>query len=190
MTRTFRRLLLAFVASAAATMAGHAQGTINFANQGPGLLDAPAFDVAGGDRIAGPDAFAQLYAAPNASSLLPVGTPVAFLSGPGAGYWPPTVVSVPTVRPGEIAAVQVAWWKGAQGSTYESAAIRCSSTIFEVSTGGAGDPPSAPANLVGLHTLICIPEPMIPTLALVSMVLVWFARSPFNLGVRTVRRRG
>lgn len=134
-----------------------AQGTINFANRVAGVVDAPMLDVGCVDKVSGPDAYAQLWAGPSADTMAAGGSPVAFRSGAGAGYWPSTALTIPTVAPGAVATVQVRWWKGAAGSTYESAAIRLSGSIFSVKTGGDGSPPSPPGSLVGL-TSFCIPE--------------------------------
>ena len=163
-TGAMKRILIC-VAVALAAVTAYAQGSVNFVNRVAGSVDAPVFDVGGTTKFAGPNAFAQLYAGPLPTSLAPVGDPIAFRTGTGAGYWPSQERSIPTVAPGATAFIQVLTWKDA--STYESASIRCASCIFSVVTGGAGSPPSLPADLVGL-AFCCVPEPSTLVLGLLG----------------------
>lgn len=169
MKRTFVTLACVFAAS---TFSAHAQGTIAFGNRVVGLIDAPMFDF-GGARLAGPNAYAQLYVGGH-----PVGVPVAFRSGAGAGYWPTTTVVVPGVAPGEAAAVQAKWWRDA--SSYEAATFRCASAIISVVTGGAGSPPSLPAYMVGLTSTTCLPEASTAALGLLAACALVLWRSGQN----------
>lgn len=147
----------------------YAQGTVAFGNRVTGVLDAPVFDF-GGARLAGPNAFAQLVV--NGS---PVGDPVAFRSGAGAGYWPTASVSVPGVAAGATAAnVQVRAWKDA--ASYDAATFKGISAAFTVATGGAGSPPTLPGNLTGLTSFTLVPEPSMIALGLLGAAALMLRR--------------
>lgn len=144
---------LILIAALAATSA-FAQGTVNFNNRVTAAgLDAAIFDV-GGARLAGPDAYAQIYVGGTA-----VGTPVAFRTGTGAGYFAGGNVAIPGVAGGASASIVVNAWKGA--ATFEAASIKGSSAPINVTLGGAGEPPSTPANLIGLTSFTLVPEPSV-----------------------------
>jgi hypothetical protein len=138
----------------------YAQGTIAFGNRVTGVLDAPVFDVGGTVKLEGP-AMAQLYL-----GATPVGAPVAFRTGAGAGYWPTTSVTLPGVAAGAVAQVQVKAWKDA--ASFEAAAIKGESGVLSITTGGAGSPPTLPANLVGLTSFTLVPEPSMIALGLLG----------------------
>jgi len=148
-----------------------AQGQVNFSARVVGLYDAPVFvnTVASGVRADGPAYMAQLYAGPSASALAAIGAPIPFRTGAAAGYWTAQTASIPTVAPGANASVQVRAWAAASGATYEAALASGGgfgqSEILSVVTGGAGVPPSLPANLAGLASFAIgggvIPEPSI-----------------------------
>lgn len=151
-----------------------AQGTVNFNNKvadtGSGVVNAPFYDLGGTALLAGPNAWAQLYAGPSADTLAPIGAAAQFRTGTGAGYWnaaPNSTRTIPTVAPGASAFVKVAVWKGPSGSTcenHDSHEWCCRTLLFSVVTGGAGSPPSLPAPLLGLTSCAFVPEPS--TLAL------------------------
>lgn len=152
----------------------HAQGTVIFANYVWGVLDAPVFEADYVTRVAGPEYIAQLYAGPDSSSLAPVGPPVPFLSGAGAGYFLGGTRVIPTVAPGNVAAVQVRYFR-----TRALSGDIALTGVSLVTTGGGGSPPTLPANLVGL-TSVAFPEPEPPTtlLALLAAGLLFqFRRS-------------
>lgn len=142
------------------------QGTIAFGNRVTGVIDAPVFDVTGA-RMSGPNAFVQLYAAPVGTfPLLPAGSPVAFRTGAGAGYWPTTSVTLPNVAPGAVASVQVKFWRDA--ASFEQATIKGEFPLLAITTGGVGSPPTLPANLIGLTSVMIIPEPGMLALSLIT----------------------
>jgi hypothetical protein len=164
----------------------YAQGTVNFSNFAPPLVDAPVFNVDGTTRM-GPDWNAILYAGPQADSLAPIGPPVSFLAGEGAGYFFGGTRVIDSVPPGATAFINVRFWWIESGSSWETALCRGESSVFALATGGAGEPPSLPANLVGLQSvqilgggLACIPEPrtfLLGLLALGPFLLRLFPRS-------------
>ena len=153
---TNRLFFLSFAIFSTLTSA-FTQGTVNFANRVVGVLDAPVF--VGCERAEGPVYLVQLYAGPTSTQLGPIGDPVPFRSGVAAGYWTATARSIPTVSPGEEAAVQVRAWIASFGSTFEAALSSDIdsvgvSEILKVRTGGDGIPPVLPGNLVGLDSIL------------------------------------
>lgn len=163
------KTLLAGIACLALCAGAFAQGTVNFNNSpaAVGGTGAPIFDSDNTTRLAGTAYWAQLFAGPNASSLDAVGAALNFRTGTGAGFFNTTGVdtsrAIGTVAPGAVATVEVRAWEAAGGTTYSSAlagGFRVgTSTPITVTTGGAGSPPSLPANLVGLTSFNLIPEP-------------------------------
>lgn len=162
------RKLLIVAACTMASLASLAQGTLNFSNL-PGTVSpagAPIFDADGTTKLAGAGFLAALYAGPSAGSLVAIGATLPFRSGAGAGFLDTSSGSartVPTVAPGVAAFVQVVAWDASAGATYEAAVAaggkHGSSSVFQVTTGGAGTPPGLPANLVGLTSFNLVPEP-------------------------------
>ncbi len=152
-------------------------GTVICNNYSPlAGIDAPVFDSDGTNRVAGAAFLAQLYAGPDASHLAPVGGAVPFMTGTGAGYVDKgpggNVVQIPSVEPGALAFVQMRAWESARGADFETALAgggRCGrSLVIQVQTGGAGSPPSVPAELVGLQSFTVGVEAVPPVLAIVS----------------------
>jgi hypothetical protein len=139
-----------------------AQGTVNFNNRVTAAgLDAPIFDCSA-SKLEGPNAFAQIYYQGQA-----IGTPVAFRTGAGAGYFSGGTVAIPGVAGGAQATIVVTAWQGA--ATFEATALRGSSAPFTVTLGGAGEPPSTPANLIGLTSFYApFPEPSTLALGLLA----------------------
>jgi sulfur relay (sulfurtransferase) DsrF/TusC family protein len=132
-------------------------GTISFAARVlPAGIDAPVFDLDGTTKLAGNRYQAQLYAGPTVEELMPVGTPRPFLSDFLAGYWSAQSVVLPNVGPGQAAFVQVKAWDGTSGTSYEQALAANGKTgasaLLQVQAGGEGEPPSFPADLVGLQS--------------------------------------
>lgn len=166
--------LIASLACVLATFTALAQGTINF-NNFVGSIDAPVFNVDGVTRLAGNAFMAQLWAGPAAGSLAPIGAALPFfsLASGGAGYIDSnagaTDRSIGTVAPGAIAFVQVRAWSVATGADWNSAGIRGQSSTLQITTGGAGNPPSLPADLTGLTSFnLVVPEPSTIVLGLLG----------------------
>lgn len=145
------------------------QGTVNFNNAPSAVGGAGArfYDMDGTTPLAGTAFLAQLYAGPNEGSLAPIGAALPFRTGAGAGFVDTaagTARTISTVAPGAVATVQIRFWGASSGATWEAALaaggkVGLSPSIL-VTTGGSGEPPSLPANLVGLMAAqIMIPEP-------------------------------
>lgn len=140
------------------------QGAVLFKNRVIGVVDAPIFDVDGSTRLSGTNYLGQLYAGPTDSSVAAVGAAVPFLATTGgAGYLNAGASAqrqIPTVAPGAVASVQIRAWEAAAGPTYEDAVAaggrHGASIILRIATGGVGEPPSLPANLVGLTSFSLI----------------------------------
>lgn len=154
-------------------------GTVVFANYSPAAgIDAPVFDSDGTNRLAGAAFLAQLYAGPDESRLAPVGGAVPFMTDAGAGYVQKgpggNVVCILSVEPGATAFVQMRAWESAKGASFEQALAaggKCgASPVIQVQTGGAGSPPSVPAELVGLQSFAVGVEAVPPVLTIISPV--------------------
>ncbi len=118
-----------------------------------------ALDVDGTNRVPAGTAFlAQLYAGPTAETLQAVGAAASF-SIPGKFVGGSRYI--PTVPPGQVASVQVRVWESAYGPSYEQAQAAGGKTgaslVLQVTTGGAGSPPTVPPTLAGLHSFSLTP---------------------------------
>jgi hypothetical protein len=161
--------LLAGIACLALCVGAFAQGTVNFNNSpaAVGGTGAPIFDVDGTTRLAGTAYLAQLFGGVDGSSLAPYGATLTFRTGAGAGFFnttgQDTSRAIATVAPGVAAVIEVRAWEAAGGTSYDAAVAggfkAGKSTQITVVTGGAGSPPSLPANLVGLTSFSLVPEP-------------------------------
>jgi PEP-CTERM motif len=157
-----KKILLIAGLAIAGLVSTYGQGTVNFANLGPGV-NAPVNDINGTTRL-GAGFLAQLYAGPDASSLAPVGTPTGFLAA-APGYFQGGVVTIATVAPGTVGTFRVHAWDSVGGTVNSFAAAQAagakygSGNIFTVATGGAGTPPGAPSTLVGQTSFNLVPEP-------------------------------
>ncbi len=132
-------------------------GTVHFNNRvSLAGVDAPVFEADGTTPLAGPAYLAQLFAGLAPDALDPVGAAVPFSTGAAAGYIVGGVVVIPGVAPGALAHVQMRVWESAKGPDYASALRAGSKTgvsgVLSLTTGGAGAPPSFPAELVGLES--------------------------------------
>lgn len=167
-----KKLLIAGACMAAlVSFNAFAQGQVNFANKATAAgLDAPVFDV-GGAKLAGPDAFAQLYSSGKAQ-----GAPVAFRSGTGAGYFTGGGLTVDNVAAGANGTFMVKAWIGAAGSTYDTAAIKGASAEFSAKTGGDGAPPSPATTLLGLTSFTLVPEPSVLALGAIGLAALLLRR--------------
>lgn len=134
------------------------QGTVDFANIGPGL-NAPVV-AASVSRLSGPHYQAGLLGGPTPTSLTLLAT-TAFRTGAHAGYFSGGQVAIPGVPGGSTAWVQiVAWDTTLEGTTnnatYAQALVSGllvwgGSSVFSVATGNPdSSPPGVPAPLVGL----------------------------------------
>jgi hypothetical protein len=151
--RTVRLLLLVPVLVSLA----HGQGTILFGNRLSARSWARIYDCAG-QPLAGVGFSAQLFAGPPGAAdaeLLPVDSPVPFRAGVAAGSWMPRELSIPFLKPGEVAGLQVRVWDNREGALgTEAAAVSAGaftlrSPRFVSLPLGGGDPPALPPRMVG-----------------------------------------
>jgi hypothetical protein len=127
-------------------------GEIYLNNRADGV-DAPVTDDAG-NRLAGTDYLAQLYAGASGQSLTPVGAAIPFRTGVAAGYFvDPYSRVIPGVPVGGTAFVQIRAWKASAGTTFEQAesagGLHGASGTFSVTLGGGL---TRPAQLAGLES--------------------------------------
>jgi hypothetical protein len=160
-----------------------AQGTVNFANRvttATPPLDQPVYVDAMGGAKAGPEYVAQLFAGAAGGSLSAVGSPAAFRSGTGVGYWVGVpALTIPGIAGGSVATIVVKAWE-AKYATYDAAVAGGSkvgaSDPFEVTLGGAGVPPTLPSALAGFKSFAIIPEPSTMALGLLGAAVLLFRR--------------
>ena len=166
----------------------NAQGTVSFnnrvlANDGVAfLVNAPVFNIDGVTGLSGATYLAALYAGPVGGALAQVGAAVPFRTGTRVGYVdiasPDRTVA--TVAPGAAGSFQVRAWLASSGATYEAALGAGGPTgfsnTFSVTTGGAGNPASLPANLVGLQSFSLVPEPSVIALGLIGVCVLLLRR--------------
>jgi hypothetical protein len=133
-------------------------GCVNFSTRITGQVDAQVFVGDPGGALRGADGryFGQLYAGRTNEAPRPVGIPVRFRTGAGQGYITAGgAVSVPGLRPGESAMVELRMWHSALGASFEEA-------IERSGLAGSKSAPIAvvlgtrekPANLVGLSGFV------------------------------------
>jgi hypothetical protein len=165
--------ILAGIACLALSVGVSAQGLINFNNAASAIgTAAPVFDVDGTTKLEGSAYWVQLYAGPTADSLAAWGPALNFRTGAGAGIFNTTTSAanptgsartVGSVAPGDVAQVVVRAWEAAGGTSFEAAVASGAkfggSSVLSITTGGAGEPPTLPANLVGLTSFSLVPEP-------------------------------
>lgn len=178
-----KKTLLAIVAISA-SVGVFAQGSVNFANDFVSLgVDSPGLPVYAADgttALAGADYWVQLYGAAEGGSVAPVGAAVNFLTGGFAGIFAGGTRAVDGVAPGANALLEVRAWEAAGGATYEAAlaagALTGVGNQFTVATGGAGQPPSLPANMVGFQSFSLVPEPSTTALGILGAVALLLRR--------------
>lgn len=119
-------------------------------------IDAPVYDVDGVTRLAGEGFVAQLYAGPTESTMIAVGGLLPFRTDAAAGYFRSEERSLPNVAPGAKAFLQIRAWELSAGKTFEVAAGQSGkvgmSAVLQLTTGGAGSPPTLPAFPIGLKS--------------------------------------
>lgn len=158
----------------------YAQGTVQFDTTGGGLIylgagtNLAAVNLSG--ELLGGSPLTSLASLSGANALTPVDFGV--LAGDGSSY------QVPGTPVGTIASLQVKLWDGS-ASSYALAAAGganvADSGLFNNPTGGAGQPPGAPATLTGMPSLHllpnAIPEPSMIALGCLGAVsLIAFRR--------------
>lgn len=157
----------------------YAQGTVQFDTTGGGLIylgagnsNLVAVNING--ELLGGSPFGSIASLSGANALIPVDFGV--VAGDGSSY------QVPGTPVGTIASLQVRLWDGS-ASSYAAAvganANVADSGLFNNPTGGAGQPPGAPATLTGMPSLHLtnVPEPSVIALGCLGVVsLIAFRR--------------
>jgi hypothetical protein len=172
-------ILIAIICLAASAL-GRSQGTVNFANAGPGFNAQVHIETITGPFVTSSSYMAQLLLVGPGGSLTPVGAAANFIAGAN-GYFNGGVVTVSQVAPGATATFLVFAWDGASGQTTYAAALAAFQRGLigggysqptggvTIATGGAGNPASPPAGLFGLLPwFVTIPEPSIILLGLMG----------------------
>ena len=113
--------------------------------------------------------FGQLLGGASASSLSPIGSAVAFLSGGGAGYINGPTVGIPGTFGGDAYFYALAAWSSVGGTitTYAAALANRASLLTDSNTvpitlGGTpagGGTPLTPQNANGFNNFSLVPEP-------------------------------
>lgn len=169
------RSILTLAACLAVSVGVMADGTVNFANRVPGIVDAK-ITLPDGTTGAGNTIVAQLLAGAPGGSLAPVGAETTLINlgtGAGSGYFSGGSRTIPGIPDGGAADVAVRAWESSFGS-YAAAETGgglygTGPTLPLAATGALGPPAAPPVNLVGLQgfSLQVIPEPS--TLALLGL---------------------
>ncbi len=99
-------------------------GAVSFQNRfvsGGSVTIVSVYDVDGSTKLSGSEFVAQLYAGPSMAELTSVGRPVPFGTGPLAGSFRGSTLTLPTVTAGATAQLQVRVWQAQVGASYEEA---------------------------------------------------------------------
>jgi hypothetical protein len=144
-----------------ACISAFAQGTLVFANAGPGV-NARIFYGDVTTPLAGPGFQADLYWAAgtvtDSTLLAALGAPEPFHTGAQAGYFTGGQRSIPGEPGGSVITAQVRAW-GGNFATWGAAAAGGrigESILFQVTLGA---PPTPPPFMTGLRGFIVAPEP-------------------------------
>ena len=164
-------------------LGAYAQGTVHFANIGPGF-DAPVFDMDGVTKLAGAAFEAQLYVGSSASESLLTAVPgtTVFFAGTASGYFNAGTKTLSGFLPGTRPFFQVRAWEAAGGTSYDAALAAGKkvgkSAVFELAdrwglTDPSGMPPGPPPLLLGLTSFSLVPEPPAIALGIAGAVAVF-----------------
>jgi len=161
--QNMKRALIAIIAFLVG-LSAYAQGQVNFkthiASDIP-PVDAKILNLDGTTPAAG--AFAQLGIV-NGASFTPMIEPPAVVNV--AGYVSAGAATFAGVSGGTVVQLVMRSWLGASGSTYDSASIKWQSSAITVTLVEA---PGTPNDLIGLQSVILVPEPS--TLAMGALSL-------------------
>ena len=184
--------LILTVALGVASVAAFAQGTLNFANGGSGLV-ARVYQTDGTTGLSGSAWSADLYWAAgtvaNSALLNPLGLPATFSTiASQAGLFFGGPRTVPGAAGASVITAQIRVWDTASGSSYAAAlanpgALVGESILFQVTLADPGlTPPGIPTTMTALNghpwNVHVVPEPS--TLALAGLGLA---------GMMMLRRR-
>lgn len=152
-------------------LGGRADGTVNFNSRSPeqafGIAYSTIDPVTGMSVLKGFQApwVIQLYGGPSLQEMIPASTTALFDTNAWAGYWTPKgdgIVTLTNVAAGDMAYLELRIWDSSQAASYEAANSRFGRAVagpIRVRTGGAGTPPSPPALLTGIQTVLSFQEP-------------------------------
>jgi hypothetical protein len=179
-----KHILLVICWAGLALAKAQAQGTIYFNTRVLPDVDAKAYLPPDCTPLSGDGYSAQLYAGPLGSAesaLQPVFPVTTFHTGVGAGYpISPGVVIIPGVAGGAKATLQLRVWdnEGGKIQTWEEALMKGASKMFDSPALGdnSASPPTTPANLVGLTSFGCVPEPSPLQMGMAAVALFFGAR--------------
>jgi hypothetical protein len=178
--------LLVTLAAVLVSVSTFGQGTINFNNLvSSANINAPVFKPDGTTGAgAAPTANAQLFlvggsAGAQTFTAIPSSLTTFRASPAGAaqGYINPIGnVVVDGLAGGASATVVMRAWEGTSG--YDASLVKGQSAPITLTLGGAGSPPSVPANLVGLasFSMVAIPEPSTMALGLLGAAALLYRR--------------
>jgi hypothetical protein len=170
--------LIVAAAAAFVCVGALAQGQFTFANRNVNTV--PAIDA----KVVKPDGttpldsafWAQAYVGTSADSLTPVGAPIAFRNGAGAGYFPGAVVTT-TFAPNTQIFAEMRAWEAAGGNSYEAAVaagkLFGKSEVIQLTVTGA---PNPPADMIGLKGFALVPEPSTMALGLLGAAALLLRR--------------
>lgn len=159
------------------------QGNVDFRNiDGIVAINAPIYEPDGVTRTPSGSAYVQLHAGLTVDSLTPVGVPVTvgYPRGNGPpvdGYYDGGVVSLPDFpgAPGWVWA-QVFVWDAQAGGYAEAVSNGLRHGKSDPIQVGLVAPPELPVLLVGLESIVLIPEPSSLTLGLLGLGILWWDR--------------
>jgi len=172
--------LLLVAAVMASALGAMAQGTVNFKNSAP--VNQPVFNVDNTTRLTSTFSAQLLWSATAGGTFVAAtlgdGSAAAaavFRDGTGAGFWNAGSDTGRKVGVAAGAAVflKVQAWDNTGGATFATSNTKGESAVFSVTTGGAGDPPSLPADLTTFTSFkvsagTVIPEPSTIALGLLG----------------------
>jgi len=169
-----KKLILMTVLVGGLSTSMYAQGTVQFDTTGGGLIylgagnsNLVAVNLNG--QLLGGTPLTSLASLSGASALTPVDFGV--VAGDGSSY------QVPGTPVGTAASLQVLLWDGS-ASSYATAAAGganvADSGLFTNPTGGAGQPPGAPATLTGMPSLHLLPAGIIPEPSMIALGCLGF----------------
>ncbi|MBK9137286.1 MAG: PEP-CTERM sorting domain-containing protein [Verrucomicrobia bacterium] len=158
-----------------------AQGTLNLSTTPSAVGSSQVVTESDGvTKLTGPTYVGQLYAGATEASLAPIGNVSPFLTGSGAGYWrgTPNPIAVPGIALGGSGFAQLWAWDSSFSSFDAALAAGKAgkSEVFAITTGGHGEPPAVPDNLVNFKGFSLIPEPSTIALGLLGAASLLFFR--------------
>lgn len=184
-----KKTYIAFLVAVCTGASAYAQGTVFFANRLSAAIFAPVYAANGTTPLDGVNYSVQLFAGPDAGSLAPIGNPLPFRAGAGAGSWAGFDLTIPTVAPGAVAFLQARAWFNAGGTLTSFAAAQAAgqawgqSGVFQSLPLGGGNPPNPSPNTIGnplaannIGSFSLVPEPSTYALMALGACALMFRR--------------